>query len=68
VTTTHICPECEEPAVKQPPTDLVPFPALGITQPEWSHLDGSSLCPVMGPNGCQPAEPRPCDPVTGASG
>ena len=59
------CPECGEDAVSQPPADLVPWDAHGIPVPEWSHEDGSSLCPVIGPSGYQPAQPqpRPAEPV-----
>ena len=54
------CPECGEDAVRQPPPDLVPWEAHGLTRPEWSHRDGSSLCPVIGPSGgYQPAQPQP---------
>jgi hypothetical protein len=52
------CPECGEDAVNRPPADLVPWEAHGMTRPEWSHRDGSSLCPVTGPSGgFQPAQP-----------
>lgn len=54
------CPECGEDAVSQPPADLVPWQAHGLPQPGWSHRDGSSLCPVIGPSGgYQPAQPQP---------
>lgn len=54
------CPECGEDAVREPPSDLVPWKAHEMTQPEWSHRDGSSLCPVTGPSGgYQPADPQP---------
>lgn len=53
------CPECGEEAVHQPPADLVPWEAHGIARPEWSHKDGSSLCPVIGQSGgYQPAQPE----------
>jgi hypothetical protein len=57
------CPECGENAYHRPPADLVRWEAHGITRPEWSHRDGSSLCPVIGPSGgyrpAQPAEAAP---------
>jgi len=54
------CPECGEQAVRQPPSDLVPWQAHGIDRPGWSHRDGSSLCPVIGQSGgYQPAQPQP---------
>jgi hypothetical protein len=54
------CPECGEDAVHAPPTDLVPWAANGIEQPQWSHKDGSSLCPVPGGSGgYAPAQPQP---------
>ncbi len=53
------CPECGEEAVHQPPADQVPWEAHGIARPEWSHKDGSSLCPVIGQSGgYQPAQPE----------
>jgi hypothetical protein len=53
------CPECGEEAIHQPPADLVPWEAHGIARPEWSHKDGSSLCPVIGQSGgYQPAQPE----------
>ena len=51
------CPECGEPAVHRSPDDLVPYRAHGTTPPEWSHPDGSALCPVMTPDGYRPAVP-----------
>ena len=46
---------------RQPaPADLVPWGALGIAKPDWSHRDGTSLCPVISPSGgYQPAQPQP---------
>lgn len=57
----HVCPECGEPAVQQPPTEPVPWHAHGLPTPSWSHRDGTALCPVVGPGGYQPAEPSPAD-------
>jgi hypothetical protein len=51
------CPECGE-AVPRPPDDLVPWQAHGLAAPAWSHTDGSSLCPVVGPDGYRPADPQ----------
>jgi hypothetical protein len=54
------CPECGEPAVSKPPTDLLPWEAHGLEHPQWSHGDGSALCPVVGPSGgYEPAQPPP---------
>ena len=51
------CPECGEPAIHQPPEDLVPYQAHGAEPPQWSHPDRSALCPVMTPDGYRPAAP-----------
>jgi len=52
------CPECEEPVVNQSATDPVPWEAHGLDRPEWSHADGSALCPVIGASGSyEPAQP-----------
>lgn len=57
------CPECGQDAIHEPPGDLVPWEAHGIPQPEWSHPDGSSLCPIVAaPGGYQPATPQPKNP------
>ena len=57
--TTYLCSECGETAVNRPPTrDLTPYSAHGMPRPSWSHEDGTPLCPVMGPDGYQPANPR----------
>ena len=53
----RMCPECGEPAVKVPPASLMPWQAHGLAAPQWSHRDGTPLCPVIGPAGYQPAEP-----------
>jgi hypothetical protein len=54
------CPQCGEEAVNTPPTDPVPWAAHGMNQPQWSHTDGSSLCPVLGGSGgYAPAQPQP---------
>ena len=50
--TEHMeCPQCGEDAVNTPPADAVPWAAHGMDQPQWSHTDGSSLCPVQGGSG-----------------
>ena len=60
MTSEHMeCPECGEDAVPTPATDPVPWDAHAVKQPQWSHKDGSSLCPVMGDSGYLPAQPRP---------
>ena len=53
------CPECDEPAVNQSATEPVPWETHGLDRPEWSHADGSALCPVIGTSGSyEPAQPR----------
>jgi hypothetical protein len=52
------CPECGEDAVEQPPDDLVPYAAHGMAVPRYAHADGEPLCPVPGPRGYEPAQPR----------
>ncbi|HVB41428.1 MAG TPA: hypothetical protein VNF47_01820 [Streptosporangiaceae bacterium] len=60
------CPECGEAAVRQPPVDLIPWETHDTLRPEWSHQDGSSLCPVIGPSdGYQPAQPQPAQSEPG---
>ncbi|MGH7918836.1 MAG: hypothetical protein ACREQM_02695 [Candidatus Dormibacteraceae bacterium] len=50
--TGFVCPECGEPVQHVPPAGwLVPAPL-----PEWSHLDGEPLCPIVGPHGYEPAQ------------
>src|SRR5258706_7975239 len=58
----RMCPECGEPAVKVPPASLMPWQAHGLAAPQWSHRDGTPLCPVIGPAGYQPAEPAAENP------
>ena len=57
------CP-CGEPAVEEPP---VHWTAAYGPSPRFSHLDGEPLCPVMGANGYEPAQPEPRDPRPSAS-
>jgi hypothetical protein len=52
-----VCPQCGEPAHESVPTDLVPAHYADIPVPEWSHLDGTQLCPVIGPDGYRPVDP-----------
>ncbi len=72
-TSTHAerqmtCPECGENAQHRPPSDQVSWEAHGLARPGWSHRDGSSLCPVIGPSGgYQPAQPQPAEPGAGAA-
>ncbi|QHA04587.1 hypothetical protein GQF42_15970 [Streptomyces broussonetiae] len=49
------CPECGEPLQRVQPDDWI---AAWGPVPEWSHFDGSSLCPVIGDNGYEPAQPE----------
>ena len=51
------CPTCGEPAREGTPTDLVPAHYTGQKAPEWSHVDGTQLCPVIGSDGYRPADP-----------
>jgi hypothetical protein len=54
------CPQCGEEVVNKPPTDPVLWAAHGMDQPQWSHTDGSSLCPVLGGSGGYAlAQPQP---------
>ncbi|MEV5289953.1 hypothetical protein AB0K64_01775 [Streptomyces sp. NPDC053741] len=50
-----VCSECGEPAQESTPADWIG--AWGVP-PGWSHLDGSSLCPVMGGSGYEPCQPE----------
>jgi hypothetical protein len=54
-----ICRECGEPAVHKQPRSQVPWKAHGLKCPEWSHRDGTPLCPVMGQGGYEPSQPVP---------
>jgi hypothetical protein len=49
------CSVCEEPTQRVQPNDWI---APWGPPPEWSHLDGSSLCPTMVPGGVGPCEPE----------
>lgn len=63
------CPACGENAEEKPSGDLVSWGAHGLTQPEWSHRDGSSLCPVIGPSGgYEPAQPVVAEPAEREAG
>ena len=53
----HGLPACGEPARTALPADLVPAHYTEQPAPEWSHLDGTQLCPVIGPDGYRPADP-----------
>lgn len=52
------CPECGEDAVEQTPETLVPYDAHERAVPRYAHPDGEPLCPVAGPSGYEPAQPR----------
>ncbi|WNV83245.1 hypothetical protein [Umezawaea sp. Da 62-37] len=51
------CPECGEPALSKTPQDLTPSQRRGKHRPAWSHRDGTQLCPVVGRDGYEPAQP-----------
>ncbi|MEO6088879.1 MAG: hypothetical protein ABIQ18_37790 [Umezawaea sp.] len=51
------CPECGEPALPKTPQDLTPIQKRAKRKPAWSHRDGSQLCPVVGRDGYEPAQP-----------
>ena len=51
-----VCPECGEPALTRPPTTWTP---TWGPRPAHSHPDGEPLCPVIGDDGYQPADPIP---------
>ncbi len=63
------CPECGEPARAIPPHPHE-WPLAGWRpRPRFSHHDGTPLCPVVGPDGYEPAHPtgtvpdnRECQP------
>ncbi|GAA1115357.1 hypothetical protein NE857_26090 [Nocardiopsis exhalans] len=63
---TLICPECAEGVRNLPPTDMAP----GYARPDFSHHDGSTLCPVFSHgfashlSGRMPAAPVAFLPVT----
>jgi hypothetical protein len=48
-----ICPECKEEVEESPPW----WAPTNGPAPSWSHLDGEPLCPVVGANGYEPAQP-----------
>ena len=50
-----LCPECGEQALNKPPRRWLP--AWGPV-PKFSHRDGEPLCPVIGPDGYEPAQPQ----------
>jgi hypothetical protein len=51
------CPECGEAAIPQTPHDLTPGQRRATRKPAWSHRDGTQLCPVVGRDGYEPAQP-----------
>ena len=56
-----VCPECGEPAHRGTPTDLTPMQRTAGILPRYRHADGTQLCPVVGPDGYQPAPPHAPD-------
>ncbi|MGW3734742.1 hypothetical protein [Streptomyces sp. NPDC005148] len=50
-----VCSQCGEPAEESEPSAWTP--AWG-EPPRWSHRDGEPLCPVVGANGYEPAQPE----------
>jgi hypothetical protein len=51
------CPECGEVAVERPPVSMG-LASLRSTKPHtFSHFDGEPLCPVVGADGYEPAQP-----------
>lgn len=53
-----ICPGCGEPVVKKAPRDLTPAQQWAGLAPRYSHaVDRTQLCPVVGEDGYEPAEP-----------
>lgn len=56
-----VCPECGEPVEARTPDSMMPWQAHGMTAPEYAHPGGEPLCPVVGENGYEPAQPVPAD-------
>lgn len=54
---SRICPVCSEPVIQRVPRDLTPQQRTTGTTLRHSHRDGTQLCPVMGRDGYEPAEP-----------
>lgn len=50
-----VCSQCSEPAEETSPSSWTP--AWGEA-PQWSHVDGEPLCPVVGANGYEPCAPE----------
>lgn len=50
-----VCAECGEPVRACPPDRWL---VANGPRPGWSHTDGESLCPTVGPTGVVPAQPR----------
>jgi len=50
-----VCPECGEEVVNKAPTNI--SPDAGPKQ-NWSHKDGSPLCPIVGRGGYEAAQPH----------
>lgn len=47
------CAECGEQVQEEPPTS---WNRTWGPVPEWSHLDGEPLCPIVGDGGYEPAQ------------
>jgi hypothetical protein len=53
-----ICPGCHEVVVKKTPRDLTPVQEWAGVNLRYSHaVDRTQLCPVIGPDGYEPADP-----------
>jgi hypothetical protein len=52
-----VCPERQEPARAVAPREWLL--SGWKPRPRFSHGDGTALCPVVGPDGYEPAEPIP---------
>lgn len=53
------CPECGELARRTVPTDLTAQQRAQGLRPSYAHHDRSQLCPVVGNDGYEPAQPVP---------
>lgn len=66
ITQTLTCPECGEPARPAPPHEWEWLLSGWKPRPAFSHHDGTPLCPVIGPDGYEPADPIGAAPDTPA--
>ncbi|HEX5402538.1 MAG TPA: hypothetical protein VFX16_09580 [Pseudonocardiaceae bacterium] len=53
------CPQCGELAMRAVPTDLTAQQRTEGLKPSHAHHDRTQLCPVVGDNGYEPAQPVP---------